>query len=171
MNSTLLLIVLTYAFITALLVLIIIHSKLSLLLKLPLVILTGLFMVASYQGWKDAQGWPSGSEIPNKFLLHASVIEEPDSTEGTDGQIFIWMTDLEAQQPAAEPRAYVLNYDQDVHSALEDALRNMRKGNIQIGSKRVTNSSNLPPRDFSRLGEQRITLEFSDLPDPALPEK
>lgn len=171
MNSTLLLIVLAYAFIAALLVLIIIHSKLPFLLKLPLVLLTGLFMVVSYRGWNDAQGWPSSSEIPDKFLLHASVIEEPDSAQKTDGHIFIWATDLEAQKPAAEPRAYVINYDQDVHSALEDALRNMRKGNIQIGSKKITRSGDLPPRDFSRLGEQRIVLEFSDLPDPALPEK
>lgn len=171
MNSTLFLIVFSYAFIAALLALIIIHSKLSFLLKLPLVIMTGLFMLVSYQGWKDAQGWPSSSEIPDKFILHASVIEEPDNTEGSDGYIFIWMTNLEEQRPAAEPRAYVLNYNQDVHSALEDALRNMRKGTVQIGSKRIINSGDLPPRDFSRLGEERITLEFFDLPDPALPEK
>lgn len=171
MNSTLLLIVLGYAFITALLALIIIHSKLSFLIKLPLVIITGLFMLVSYQGWKEAQGWPSSSELPDKFLLHASVIEEPDSTEGTDGYIYIWTTDLKTQQPAAEPRAYVLDYDQDVHSALEDALRNMRKGDIQIGSKKDTDSSDVSARDFSRLGEQRVVLEFSDLPDPALPEK
>jgi len=171
MTTTLWLIIFSYVFIAGLLILILINSSISYLLKLPMIILMAVFIFISYHSWKEAQGWPTASDIPDKFLLHASVIDEPDSQKREDGSIFIWATDLKSQRPADEPRAYILAYDQEVHSALEDALLNMRKGNIQIGSRKIADVDNAPAKDFSRLGEKRITLEFSNLPDPALPEK
>lgn len=172
MTEMLTLLVLAYIFLLAMLVLVVTHGRLHWLLKLGLVALAGGFYLVSYQGWKQVQGWPSRVSLPDKFLLHASVIEEPDQEAGTSGQIFVWASNLEGNKPAGEPRAYELPYDREVHSALEDALRNQRNGNVQIGTKEGNKAArDGAPANVRQLGAVHDKLKFSNLPDPALPEK
>ena len=172
MSEMLMLLVVAYIFLLALLVLVLIYGRIPWLAKLALVIMaSGLYWV-SYQGWKQVQGWPSQAELPDKFLLHASVIEEPNQEQGTNGQIFIWGSNLQGNKPAGEPRAYSLPYDREVHSSLQDALRNQRNGNVQIGVKeRSKATQNAAPVNVRQLGEVHEKLKFTELPDPALPEK
>lgn len=172
MNEHLSFLALAYVALLALLALALVYSRLPVIAKFALVILTALLYHSSYQGWKQAQGWPSPTPLPEKFLLHASVIEEPDTEQGTPGQIFIWASNLKGSLPSGEPRAYITPYGEEAHSALEDALRNQRNGNIQIGSsKRSSNEPGDVPKDMSRMGEENAKLDFSNLPDPTLPEK
>ncbi|MES9853342.1 MAG: hypothetical protein ABW170_16110 [Candidatus Thiodiazotropha sp. L084R] len=58
-----------------------------------------------------------------------------------------------------------------MHNNLQDALRNLRNGVVQLG--RVSSSGGLAglPRDYTRMGERREKIEIYSLPDPALPEK
>ncbi|MEJ2592926.1 MAG: hypothetical protein P8178_16315, partial [Candidatus Thiodiazotropha sp.] len=58
-----------------------------------------------------------------------------------------------------------------VHSALEDAMQNLRNGTVQLGRARELTDEPEQARDLTRFGERRLQLEFSALPDPALPEK
>ncbi|MBU0654082.1 MAG: hypothetical protein KJ914_03005 [Gammaproteobacteria bacterium] len=172
MTEMLTLLVLAYIFLLAMLVLVITHGRLHWLFKLGLVALAGGFYLISYQGWKQVQGWPSRVELPDKFLLHASVIEEPDQEKGTQGRIFVWASNLQGSKPADEPRAYEIAYEREVHSALEDALRNQRNGNVQIGTKGGNKAArDGAPVSVRQLGEVQDKLKFSNLPDPALPEK
>jgi hypothetical protein len=173
MTEMLTLLVLAYIFLLAMLVLVITHGRLHWLFKLVLVVLAGGFYLISYQGWKQAQGWPTQVALPDKFLLHASVIEEPDQDKGTQGRIFVWASNLQGSKPAGEPRAYEIPYDREVHSALEDALRNQRNGNVQIGTKQGNKhaAEGSAPVTVRQLGEVHDKLKFSNLPDPALPEK
>jgi Ca2+/Na+ antiporter len=172
MNEMLMLLVVAYIFLLALLMLVLLYGRISWLVKLFLVLITsGLYWV-SYQGWKQVQGWPSDNELPAKFLLHASVIEEPDQEHGTGGKIYIWASNLQGNKPAGEPRAYTVAYDREVHSSLQDALRNQRNGNVQIGVKeRNKNIENAAPVNVRQLGQVHEKLKFIELPDPALPEK
>lgn len=172
MNEMLMLLAVAYIFLAALLVLVLLYGRIAWLLKLLLVLITtGLYWV-SYQGWKEVQGWPSQVELPAKFLLHASVIEEPNQEAGTTGRIFIWASNLKGNKPAGEPRAYIVPYDREVHSSLQDALRNQRNGNVQIGVKeRNKNVQNEAPTHVRQLGQIHEKLKFIELPDPALPEK
>lgn len=172
MSEGILLLVLAYVALAALLVTSLIKTRLPLLVKAALTLAAIGLYVASYVGWRAVQGWPSPvTPLPERFVLHASVIDEPDPAAGTDGMIYVWLSDLVDGQPAEQPRAYRLTYDKPLHTELEEALRNMRNGNIQLG--RVTRITDSPdrPTDLKRLGEQRDLIEFYDLPDPALPEK
>ena len=171
MTETLALIILAYVFLLAMLALVLIYGRIHWLFKALLLALTAAFYQVSYQGWKQAQGWPTQAHLPDKFLLHASVIEEPDEEKGTPGRIFIWGSDLKGSFPASEPRAYELPYDREIHSGLEDALRNQRNGNVQIGGVSKGTEQGDQPRDMTGLGEEQQKLEFTNLPDPALPEK
>jgi hypothetical protein len=171
MTEVQIILVIAYALLSALLVLVLIYGRLHYGFKLALVVLTASLYVVSYKGWQQVQGWPTQTSFPDQFLLHASVIDEPDQEEGTKGQIFIWATRLEGSFPAGEPRAYVVPYGQELHSSLEDALRNMRNGNVQLGAKTAKEEGDKNVKFRGRVGTENDDLEFTTLPDPSLPEK
>lgn len=165
------LLVIAYVLMTALLMLVLMYGRLHFLFKLLLVVMAlGLYHF-SYQGWKQVQGWPSQSRLPDYFILHASVIQEPDQESGSKGHIFVWASELEDSFPADEPRAYLLPYDQEVHSSLEDALRNMRNGVVELGARKAKKAGTKNADFRFGVGEENFILEFTPLPDPALPEK
>lgn len=172
MSEGTLLLVLAFVALTALLITALIATRLPLLIKAMLTLACVGLYATSYLGWQSVQGWPTPAKpLPERFLLHASVIDEPDPAAGTAGVIYVWLSDLVDGQPAEQPRAYRLAYDKPLHAELEEALRNMRNGNVQLG--RVTRISDMPdrPTDLRRLGQRRDKITFYDLPDPALPEK
>ena len=172
MNEGTLLLVVAYVALIALLVTALVVTRLPLIIKAMLTLGTVGLYIVSYQAWQLMQGWPAAANrLPARFLLHASVIQEPNKATGAEGMIFVWVSDLAEGKPADDPRAYRLDYNKAVHSDLEEALRNMRNGNVQLG--RVTQVTHRPdrPTDLTRLGERRETIEFYTLPDPALPEK
>jgi len=163
--------IIAYVAIAVLLVLVLIYGNLHYFLKLLLVVTVSALYFVSYQGWKKVQGWPTQTELPNKFLLHASVIDEPDQEEDSKGQIFIWASTLKGSFPASEPRAYVLPYNQEVHSSLEDALRGMRNGKVQLGLKSSTDGGPRNTQYRDGVGDENYNLKFEPLADPSLPEK
>ena len=163
--------IVAYVILAALLVLVLVYGRIRTLFKLALVCLVFCLYIYSYQGWKQVQGWPSQTSLPENFLLHASVIDEPDQEQGTKGKIFIWASTLKGSFPATEPRAYEVPYNQEVHSSLEDALRNMRNGNVQLGAKQKQGGELKKSQYRDGVGEENYILEFRPLPDPALPEK
>ncbi|CAA6804101.1 MAG: Unknown protein [uncultured Thiotrichaceae bacterium] len=163
--------IIAYVLLTALLVLLLLYGRLHYIFKLMLVVSVGALYLFSYQGWKQVQGWPSKTDLPDSFLLHASVIDEPDQEKGTKGQIFIWASTLKGSFPVSEPRAYEVPYDQEVHGSLEDALRNMRNGNVQLGAKKMSTGEMKKSQYRDGVGDESYKLEFKPLPDPALPEK
>lgn len=172
MKEILLMLVIAYVFLAALLLLVLFYSRLSFWLKCLLTLVACGFYGLSYHTWQQAQGWPSHTQLPKRFLLHAAVIEEPNPKTIPKGRLFIWASDLKGNRPADTPRAYSLPYSKEVHSTLEDALRNLRNGNMQMGELKAENLIDQQnPLDRSRLGETRNKILFSDIPDPALPEK
>lgn len=171
MTESILLLVLAYVALTALLATSLIRARLHWGLKLLLVLAAcGLYFV-SYQGWREVQGWPVSSNPPNRFLLHAAVIDEPDKRSGAPGEIFIWVSDLVEGKPSGRPRAYRIDYEKRLHNDLQDALRNMRNGVVQLGRISQEKGPVGVPKDYTRMGERRERIEIYSLPDPALPEK
>ncbi|MES9834111.1 MAG: hypothetical protein ABW139_17885 [Candidatus Thiodiazotropha sp. DIVDIV] len=171
MTESTMLLVLAYVALTALISLSLIRAPLHWSLKLVLIVTASALYFVSFQGWRDVQGWPVSSSLPLRFQLHAAVIEEPDKRTGSAGTIFVWVTDLSDGEPDERPRAYRVNYEKELHNNLQDALRNLRNGVVQLG--RVSSSGGLAglPRDYTRMGERREKIEIYSLPDPALPEK
>jgi hypothetical protein len=170
-TESILLLVLAYVALTALLAASLIRARLHWGLKLLLVLAAGALYFVSYQGWREVQGWPVSSNPPNRFLLHAAVIDEPDKSSGAPGEIFIWVSDLAEGKPSGRPRAYRIDYEKNLHNDLQDALRNMRNGVVQLGRISQEKGPVGIPKDYTRIGERRERIEIYSLPDPALPEK
>lgn len=171
MNEVLLELTLAYVFLTAIILLSLVYSRILWLLKCVLIIVALVFYWLSYQGWKETQGWPSETELPDRFLLHAAVIEEPEEVEGKDGYIYMWLTNIEKHQLASEPRSFKLDYDSGIHGKLEIALREMKNGNLQLGEINSSAELKESAKKQKRAGHKYLGLEFVKLPDPALPEK
>ncbi|PVV05898.1 MAG: hypothetical protein B6D77_17405 [gamma proteobacterium symbiont of Ctena orbiculata] len=171
MSESLLLLLLAYVALAVLAAAALIASSFPILIRAFIVVSTTALYFISYQGWQAVQGWPARIDVPQRFLLHASVVDEPDKTTGSPGTITLWATDLSSGEPADDPRAYNLEYNKELHSNLDDALRNMRNGIIQLGRKTAVAKKPGQPLDFTRIGEQRDKIEIYSLPDPALPEK
>ncbi|MES9992777.1 MAG: hypothetical protein ABW098_12535 [Candidatus Thiodiazotropha sp.] len=171
MIESLLLLLLAYVALAALVGAALIASRFHLLIKAVIVVFTTALYFITYQGWLTIQGWPARVDVPQRFLLHASVVDEPDKNSGSPGSITLWATDLSSGEPAENPRAYHLDYNKELHSALDEALRNMRNGIVQLGRKRAVAKQPEQPLDFTRIGERRERIEIYSLPDPALPEK
>ncbi|MEW8690747.1 MAG: hypothetical protein AB2535_06645 [Candidatus Thiodiazotropha endolucinida] len=171
MSESVLLILLAYVALAALVAAALIASSFHTLIRLFVVVFATVLYFVSYQAWQSVQGWPAWIEVPERFLLHASVVDEPDKTTGSPGTITIWATDLSSGEPVHDPRAYKLEYSKALHTDLEEALRNMRNGIIQLGRRAAVTRKPGQPLDFTRMGDQRERIEIYSLPDPALPEK
>lgn len=169
MNESILLLVAANVVVLALLVLVLVFSRLHWVLRLLLVLVVSGSYWLAYQGWDRAQGWPSTNPVPEKFLLHGAVIEEPDKEKGVDGTIFLWVTDLSTFVPADQPRAYVMPYTKRLHGKAQEALRQMRNGQLQLGTVQLEPGAR--QQSDGNAGEIPLLIEFSNLPKQALPEK
>lgn len=169
MNESILLLVAVNIVILALLALVLLFSRLHWILRLFLVLMVSGSYWLAYQGWDRAQGWPSTNPVPEKFLLHGAVIEEPDKEKGVEGTIFLWITDLSTFIPAEQPRAYIMPYSKRLHGKAQEALRQMRNGKLQLGTVQLEAGAKQLKGGYA--GETPLLIEFSNLPKQALPEK
>jgi len=136
---------------------------------LSIVVVSGFYWV-TYDSLTGLMGWPTAEKMPERFLLLARVIVEPDKESGDAGAVYLWADDLAEGHPSVMPRAYHLPYDAMLHKRVEEAIRRQRQGIVQIGSAKK--SKNLDPsKQGRRFGELGSEIEFDDLPDPRLPEK
>ena len=169
MNESILLLVAANVVVLALLMLILIFSHLHWTPKYLLIIIVSTSYWVAYQGWDRSQGWPSNNQAPEKFLLHGAVIEEPNKEKGVTGTIYLWLNDLTKNQPSEHPRAYILPYSKRLHKASQEALRQMRNGELQLGTVQPEHKAKQIAGGIA--GEIPVLIEFSNLPKQSLPEK
>jgi hypothetical protein len=112
-------------------------------------------------------GWPSPDALPERFVLLAAVIEEPNAKSA--GALYVWANAIENGKPAAQPRAYRLAYAKDLHALLNEGLKKVRQGVSQMG----TSEPRAGKRGLSwlRPGNDEQVVKIRDLPVPQLPEK
>ncbi len=159
-----------YVALAALVVALNIYSRWHWWIKaLTIIGVCGLYFL-TYDSLKGLLGWPVRAELPDRFMLLASYITEPNKTTGADGVIHIWATSLTGHKPAAQPRAYQLEYDADLHGQLAQADQQIRRGIIQLGRKDETAPAG-EAADRSRFNRPQARILIYDLPDPELPEK
>lgn len=173
MNQVLFSLIIAYVALISILTFSLIYSRWHWLLKLGLICVVPVFCFMSYESWKQAQGWPTDTDVPERFLVNGAIVEEPDPEKGNEGNIFLWLIDLDNHELAAEPRAYRLDYTQKLHTEVQTALRKIRDGQLQIGEfKKPATDFSAVKKKSSRLGLVKDKqLKFFNLPDPALPEK
>ncbi|MBL0720346.1 hypothetical protein JI742_10655 [Piscinibacter sp. Jin2] len=126
---------------------------------------TGLYFFA-HQVLLDVWGWPSREAMPERFVLLATVIEEPSPK--TAGALYVWVNALEDGKPVAEPRAFKLPYSKEMHSDLSEAMKKVRQGVSQMGTTSTKAGSGT---SWLRPGGEVLDVKIRDMPVPQLPEK
>lgn len=123
-------------------------------LKICFITLCLYFSVAMWVSLSQLSGWPSNSEMPEKFLINGIAVQEPSRTNPNDkGNIYIWATELDDEYKAkktevsswllpfvskkrpSEPRAYRLPYTQDLKQQLAQASKMMKAGKPVVGER------------------------------------
>jgi len=141
-------------------------------------------------------GWPTEDKIPNKFLLHWAVVEEPDVKLGDEGSIYLWLKPLSETEEEhddwqdyllsfydgkSQPRAHKLSYSRELHEKTQEAIE-MLMGGQGVGG---TNEGEPGEGEGSEKGAEEKTGEgkgkgsltrngeimFHKLPPPVLPDK
>jgi hypothetical protein len=112
-------------------------------------------------------GWPSSDALPEKFVLLAAVIEEPNSKQ--PGAVYVWVNALESGKAIPQPRAFRLAYAKDLHALLNEGMKKVREGVSQMGSSEPkAGKKGLP---WLQPGNDEQAVKLRDLPVPQLPEK
>lgn len=170
MNTTVILtLAVGFALLAFLMLCLLMYSSLSRRAKLALVGLVTFSYFGAYQALSETQGWATAEELPPRFVLLAAVIEEPVKDK-SKGEIFVWVQPILENKPAGEPRAYRFAYEKGLHSLFENAMKQARNGNSQMGTLRPRKG----PKGsiFGKPGGNMADrIRISDLPAPQLPEK
>ncbi len=163
-----------YILIAILLLSVLLYSRLHWATKAGLIIITSAFYLVLYYSFPPLLGWPTKAELPDRFRVNATYVREPNKQLGTDGAIYLWITDLRVPPNDALPRAYELPYQEALHKQLVEVGKKLRKGMPQIGEVKKKEE------DASLVGDLRenrgaalesIKIDFYDMPDPLFPEK
>ena len=145
-------------------------------------------------------GWPSDENLPDKFIVHWMVVQEPEKTTRAPGFIYIWASDISEKRHTREagwkrffftlssqekeaPRAYVLPYSKQKHEDAEGVLTKIRDGKAVVGERGAGEGGpgEGPPGDDNANGEdggkgggsfsKSEDITFHELPPTSLPKK
>jgi hypothetical protein len=158
-------------------------SRFSAAVKTAIIAALSLFYIVSYIGANELRGWAIQKTPPNPFKLHWAVVEEPDKVNGLDGRIFLLAQALgEYGELRAVPRLYEIPFSAALAQEIAKAKKRIEEGQTVEGN--LSYKAAQPKLDDEREtrrdagdsraadGEQeRLILEFRDLPRPELPPK
>jgi hypothetical protein len=149
-SGSLIVLTVTYAFGLFVLLLLLIRSRLSITVRLAVVLAGGVFYLLHFFSLNELRGWPSDSPLPETFTLHAWQFQEPNPVQGQSGYIHLWVQgeDWDA------PRAYALPYNSGLHDQLETAQARRNAGYLQQG--RADGSGTIRFSDKSRRLPEKI---------------
>lgn len=168
MSEVIFLIILAYVFLAIILQVIIVYSPIAIWIKFFIIAIMSIFYFVTYQSLNGSTGWPSDQNVPKKFILNASLVVEPNKKDNTTGQIYLWLTSITHNKPDLEPRAYQLDYSEQLHLTLEQADKKLRRGLVQMGEVDKNNRGGSEARSaFSNVDN----IKIYDLPLTHLPEK
>jgi hypothetical protein len=108
-------------------------------LKLLAIVVVPGFGLAVWASIGSYKGWPTSDEPPEKALILASSVREPDPRTGDPGAIFVWLMPLKESSsgginpfdyatPGGEPRSYQFPYSRPAHQMLASADQSIREG-------------------------------------------
>ena len=155
-----------------------------------IVITTGFFGVC-YLSTTGLIGWPSEAHVPEHFQLHWATVVEPDKLNGLSGSIYLWVEALdENKMPAGTPRAFRVPYSRELADRIGHAKERIEQGADQLGTARDLEMPEGQPDEDRRLAgappgqgepvstgdptafiQHQPSIEFEDMPPPALPPK
>jgi len=161
-----------YVFIGLLLLNLNLYSNWNWRIKAAMICLVSFFYILTYLSFPPIMGWPTKDELPPEFRLISGYILEPDKRTGTDGQIFLWVTDLSKNPRATKPRSFSLPYSEKLSKKVAEASKKIEKGKAQIGEvQEIADGSYRNPQGLARIKPKSIAINFFDLPNPSVPSK
>ncbi len=146
------------------------YSKWSWPVKAVTIIITSVFYVVTYYSFPPLLGWPTSQQPPAQFRLIAAHVSQPNKEMGKEGSIYLWLTEIKNMTDSPEPRAYELQYSNELHEKIINVNAKLDKDIAQLGEFKD------PDDTFNQVDEQKrgvksVEIEFYDLPDPLFPDK
>jgi hypothetical protein len=172
MNGPLLLLITCYALLALILLALCLYTRWSAWIKTLAILVTGGFFVLTYDSMTGLLGFPSPGKLPNRFMFHYAVVQQPDKNTSNKGAIYFWATEMTPDGPTKLPRAYELPYDKDTYNQLTEANKRTKQGIVQMGQTQelpTGPSTNTFTKYMSGGKQQKIRM--MDMPEPSLPEK
>ena len=170
MNNSPLLLTLLYLAIAFLLLILCLATRWPRSVKLGMIVaVTASYFIAE-SAFDGMLGWPAANNLPEKFVLLATVVDEPDKEHGNKGAIYIWVNGVEGGHPVAEPRAYRVAYGKPLHAMLNEAMKKNRQGISQIGSTEAP-AAGKNGSWLRSAADPNVKIKITDAPAPQLPEK
>lgn len=134
LQSVILTLSVAYALIGALLLVVMVYTRLPWQLKAVAVVVTSSFYIASFLGMRGLLGWASLEKLPANFKLLQARIVEPHSIEGDPGSIYLWVEALDdGNRPSGVPRAYRIPYSDRLADKTDKAQTEIAAGRAQGG--------------------------------------
>lgn len=120
-----------------------IKTDLKLSYKFMAVLLSTGFYFVQYESLQQNAGWPSTQELPEKFMLIAAEIREPNQKTREPGVMYWWVRDsAKLDQP---PRVYELTYHQQLHKESEQVISEQKKGSQYLGRRTTDRTTGTGP--------------------------
>ena len=153
-----------YGLIGALLVWIVVASKLPFVARAGVVLLFAAAAPFTYYGVGELRGLPSDGPPPSSFIMHWARVVEPNPLVDDPGHVFIWLEALDDENfRSGIPRAYQLPYDEDLVRRVEAAM-----GMIQ-GGEEVAGTIDREA-DIEESTAEQLAGEQNDAAEDARPE-
>ncbi len=186
-----------YVLIAVLLLSLNLRSRWRWWIKAGSIVVTTLFFAATYTFLTSMLGWPTSSDLTQRFSLLETRLVDPDALTGETGQIFLWVDELDANNiPMPRPRALEIAYSDRMARLVRIAQERLDAGEQVMGEfTQNTGMSPAPaPVPVQEEGDQELMaanqrreggsmigaatigaapdeLAFSGMPAPVLPEK
>lgn len=121
-----------FMLVTVILLLLLLKCDLPVVLKFLLVFLVSGYYLIQYQSLQQYSGWPSDDALPQKFVLLATDVREPNPKTGDAGVMYWWLRDsADSHQP---PRVYRLPYQVDLHEKSQQVVEQQRNGSQYVAT-------------------------------------
>lgn len=133
--------------------------------KAAAIAVTAAFFVVAFIAVDAMLGWPTEGAPPERFQLHAALVQEPDPQGGRQGVIYLWLSPRGPEGVAADPpRAYALPYSRELHRQVADAKARLEQGRPIEGRR-----ARRPASGGAQTGS--VQLELFEAPPAMLPAK
>lgn len=91
----------------ALLLLVVLDSRVRLWIKVAAIVCVTVAVGASYPLLLTQLGWPVEAPLPPRFQLMSTYIQEPNKSAGLPGAIYLWAAEIDdTNQQTSPPRSY-----------------------------------------------------------------
>jgi hypothetical protein len=106
--------------------------------KAGVMVVTAIVFVSAYGVLSGLIGWPSASQLPPRFSLLHTYIEEPDKQRDFAGNIYLWVQEVDDNQiPIAAPRAYVMPYVVETMKGVTQSQEMLDRGEKVLGESKT----------------------------------